>query len=96
MMNAQIYRSSLRQMLYDAAHQRERTSDAQAHGWLNNDSAHALERIADQWPYTETTLSRAEVSDLVRSELSKTDNSLLRAMDLEKLTECILQLEELK
>lgn len=95
-MNEDQYRASIRQMLYDAAHSREPTKDTQEHGWLNERSAHAVERIAADWPFTRHHMDRDEVLETIRSELSKTDNPLLRAVDMEKLADSVLRLEEIK
>jgi hypothetical protein len=95
-MDEKEFRGALRQVLFDAAQHRAGSQGSRDHGWADQATAHAVERLATSWPYKKGIRSRDELLDDVRNELSKTDNSLVRAIDPEWLADSLMRLEESK
>jgi hypothetical protein len=86
----------LREMLFDAARHKEGSRAGQDHGWMEQGTAHAIERLVQDWPYNAGLRTRDQLVNDVRSELSKTDNPLVRAIDPEWLADSLMRLEDAK
>ena len=95
-MDENEFRLALRQVLFDAAQHRAGSQGSRDHGWADQATAHAVERLATSWQYKPGMRTRDELLDDARNELSKTDNSLVRAIDPEWLADALMKLEEAK
>lgn len=91
-MDEASFRSAVRDLLFDAV--RVRSGLTSDHNWTDEAAAHAVERLARDWPYHPGPTTRESLLAEVHHQLSKTDNPLLRALDPERLTESLMQLED--
>jgi len=90
------FRRILREMLFDAARHQQGSRAGQEQGWMEQHTAEAIERLANSWVFGKGLRSRDQLLEDVRNELSKTDNSLLRAIDPEWLADSLMRLEDSK
>lgn len=88
------FRRELREVLYDAARHMEGSRAGQDHGWMEQGTAIAIERLSQDWPFVLRMRTREQLLVDVRSELSKTDNSLIRSIDPELLADSLMRLEQ--
>ncbi|MEA2552292.1 MAG: hypothetical protein QOJ65_468 [Fimbriimonadaceae bacterium] len=95
-MNEPEFRNAIREILFDAARHRAGERSMHDHGWMDQATAHAVERLAHDWNYTSGMRTRDELVTDVHARLSTTDNALLRALDPERLADSLMKVEEAK
>lgn len=90
-MDEASFRSAVRDLLFDAA--RARSGLTSDNNWTDEASAHAVERLARDWPYTPYSQDRQSTVNEVHAQLSKTDNPLIRSLNPESLADSLMQLD---